>query len=385
MGLLNSLIKTLVFGAIFIALILSTLDGIAAFLKVTNLTLRGIYDYLIPLSIFYASLMFLLKFLTQKESLVHVTFYTSIIHISFIILLSDLKITSFILAFLAASFLIIKNKKRSKKILDSIPEIAAIYNGTAVFKDDKNLLKAICAVEILNLEKFNKNSATHLLNVLKTSKINVSIEFRKHKSKTKLFILTWCMGKNFEEIVKKVKIQAENLSNYLNLLNIENQVLLDEISIEETVFSPILNWTIKKPNKNMDKNHIAVSLQGFPLLKANFNNFAQNFYLSIILSPAESSRKNLSFIPLRMLPLIGNKEIFAMLNDKWNVTIYLVTLKESTQLITSFLGLKAVEVSIRDVILRRPSENSLEYSLIDILRLFPWINEEELRVAVRNG
>jgi len=385
MGLLNSLIKTLVFGAIFIALILSTLDGIAAFLKVTNLTSRGIYDYLIPLSIFYASLMFLLKFLTQKESLVHATFYISIIHISFIILLSELKITPFILAFLAASFLIIKSKKRSKKILDSIPEITAIYNGTAVFKDNKNLLKAICAIEMLNLERFNKNSAAYLLNVLKTSKTNVSIEFHKHKTKTKLFILTWCMGKNFKEIVKKVKTQAENLSNYLNLLNIENQILLDEISIEETVFSPILNWAIKKPNKNMDKNHIAVRVQGFPLLKANFNNFAQNFHLSVILSPAEGNRKNLSFIPLQMLPLIGNKEILAMLDDKWNVTIYLVALKESTQLIASFLGLKAVEVSIRDVILRRPLENSLEYSLIDILRFFPWIDEEDLRIAVRNG
>lgn len=43
-----------------------------------------------------------------------------------------------------------------------------------------------------------------------------------------------------------------------------------------------------------------------------------------------------------------------------------------------------VEVSIRDVILRKPSENSLKYGLMDFLMFFPWI-EEELRVAARNG
>ncbi|MHA1722455.1 MAG: hypothetical protein ACTSXW_05185 [Candidatus Baldrarchaeia archaeon] len=385
MGLLSSLTKTLLFVITLIGLVLSTLEGITIFLKVTNLTLRGFYNYIFPISTFYISLMLFLKLLTRKESFVHAAFYISIIHMSSILLLSNLKIAFFIFAILTAPFLIIKNKKKPKKILNSIPEIVAIYNGNVIFKDNKGLLKAICAIKILNLEKFDEKRVISFLNVVKSLKINVSIEFHKHKNEAEIYVLAWCVGKNFEEVVKKAKKYVENLTNCLNLLQVENQILLDEISIEETVFAPIPNWTIKNPNNNVSKNYVAAKLQGFSLLKAILNNFTEDVHLSMILSPLENCGENLSLVPPHMFFLIGNKEILAMLCEKWDVTIYLVAFKESMQLITQLLGLKIDETNIGDVILRRQSENPLNCSLLDVLRLLPWIEEEELKVAVRDG
>lgn len=385
MGLLSSLTKALLFVITLISLVLSVLEGIAIFLKVTNLTLRGFYNYIFPISTFYISLMFFLKILTRKESFVHAAFYISIIHISFMLFLSNLKIGSLILAILMAPFLIAKNKKKPKKILNSIPEIVAIYNGSAIFKDDKGLLKAVCAIKIRNLEKFDGKRVISFLNVVKSLKINVSIEFRKRKNEVEIFVLTWCVGKIFEEVVKKVKKHVENLTNCLNLFQVENQILLDEISIEETVFAPIPSWTIKNPNKNVSKNYVAAKLQCFSILKAILNNFTENVYLSMILSPLGDCGKNLSLVPSNMFFPTGNKEILAMLCEKWDVTIYLVALKENMQLIAQFLNLKIDETSIGDVILRRQSENPLNCSLLDVLRLFPWIGEEGLKVAVEGG
>lgn len=382
MGLLSSLTKTLLFGIMLIGLVLYTLEGIAIFLKVTNLTLRGFYNYIFPISIFYISLMFFLKYLTRKESFVHAAFYISIIHISSILLLSNLKIAPFILVLLIMPFLIIKSKKKTKKILNSIPEIVAIYNGTAVFKDYKGLLKAVSVIKILNPEKFDKNRVIGFLNAVKLSKINVSIELHKHKNKTEIFVLTWCAGKKFEKIVKKAKKYVEDLSKCLNLLQVKNQILLDEISIEETVFKPIPDWTIKNPKISASKNYVAVKFQGSFLLKTILNSLTENFHLSIILSPLEDYEEHLTLFSPYTFLLTEDKEILDILSLQWDVTIYLVALKESIQLITPFLGLKIEETSIENVILRRQSEDPLNCSLHDVLRLLPWTKEEELRVAV---
>lgn len=383
MGLISLLTKALIFGITIVALIIVALDGVLAILQATNLTLMGIYEYLIPPSTFYITLMLLLKILTQKEKLVHIIFYISSIHISLIILFSNLEIGTLTFTFLAISLLIVKNKKKQKIILSDIPNLIAIHQGVAVLEDDEGLLKAICAIEIFNPENLDKNSIIGFLNALKLLNTNISLEFHKFRKKIRFFILTWCKGKDFEKVVKRVEEHAKNISNYLNFFKFENQILIDEISIEECIFAPILNWSIKKPNITIDENYTTASLHGNPLLKTNLNNIPENFHLSIILSPV-NYENDLPPIPPYTFTLIENKEFLAMLSEKWETTIYLVASKESIRSIAAFFGLKPSETNLRNLILREHVEKSLKYSLIDILKLFPCFGEE-LKIAARNS
>jgi len=384
MSLISSLTKTLVFSITILALTIVVLDGVLAFIQATNLIVTGIYEYLIPLSTFYMSLMLFLKIITQKENLVHATFYISSIYISLILLLSNLILSIITFTFLASSFLIVKYKKGHSITLNKTPNLITIRKGVAIFAGCEGLLKAMCTIEILNPENLVKNSIIGFLNAIKLSNTNISMEFHKSGEKIRLFILTWFKGKNFEKVVKRVEEHVKKLTTYLDFYKIENQVLTDEISIEEAIFAPILNWSIKKLNINIDENYTAASLLGIPLHKPDFKNIAGNFHLSIILTPVKNCEGNLPLIFPYMSTLNENKEFIMMIGERWDTTIYLVASKENIQLISTFFGLKMCKTSFRNLILREHLEEPVRFSLIDVLKLFPWV-KEELKIAAGNS